>query len=288
MEISRGIAVTAVLALGAIALALQANAQTVLNSEPNIPPNQALPNTTSTAANFTSTGKITSMIFPLTDPLKPNATKVPYILAGNFSLNISGGKVSQFNASFTMVLTNGSDYHNHSFVNFRPSNSSVAINATGTTLLNGTTDITKDGSVLWHNVTTDIAIQNSTVVRIHLNDGQTNNHFLGQAVYGIVDLPKITQANTTSAVNASKPATTITAGPNQTLVVNGTGFTQNSQVTSTINGDTTTEHSAVVGANGTFSTVLKLQSNDTPGKTLQIISTEQPGGTSVTTSFVVP
>src|SRR5215216_1218045 len=42
----------------------------------------------------------------------------PYILGGNWNLNVEGGNVTDFTANIMMVHTDGSGYHTHNITNF--------------------------------------------------------------------------------------------------------------------------------------------------------------------------
>ena len=84
------------------------------------------------------------------------------------------------------------------------------------------------------------------------------------------------QANT--AIRSSSATSTLRATSvsitGDAIVVKGLGFTPNVQVTSTINGDKATASSTQVASDGSFSSMLKLQSNDTSGKTLRNCATD--------------
>lgn len=119
---------------------------------------------------------------------------------------------------------------------------------------------------------------------------------VGFIAVAVITVAVLTFQTTSLASNAPQatvtantvPFTTVTPSSNGTILVKGVGFMPSAQVTSTINGDQTTAQSSQVAGDGSFTSTLKLQSNDTSGKTLHIISKEQASGASVVTDFVVP
>ena len=77
---------------------------------------------------FTAKGLIGSLIFNNTEkvivPYNGSSTtditnKKPYILAGNWGLNVINRKITYFDVNFTMVHTDGTDRHTHEFTNFK-------------------------------------------------------------------------------------------------------------------------------------------------------------------------
>src|SRR5215217_5752546 len=51
----------------------------------------------------------------------------PYILGGNWNLNVQGGNVTDFAANFNMVHTDGTEYHTHNITNFSIGNNTVQL-----------------------------------------------------------------------------------------------------------------------------------------------------------------
>lgn len=89
------------------------------------------------------------------------------------------------------------------------------VSLSNTTLISGTVDVMKDGSVQWSNVSAAIMIQNNNVVSIALDSKATSDHFAGQPIYGITTSltnaqgTQMIQGATTSASNIGQ---TITQG----------------------------------------------------------------------------
>jgi hypothetical protein len=69
-------------------------------------------------------------------------------------------------------------------------NTPVKLNANGTTTITGTTGVALNNIVAWRNVKTTITINSLSTIIISLNPKDTTNHFVGQSIYGVVDLIK--------------------------------------------------------------------------------------------------
>jgi hypothetical protein len=112
--------------------------------------------------------------------------ELPYIIAGDWSLDVQDGNVSDFTANFTMVHTDGTSRHTHDVSNFQASNSSaVQLEQDGVTFIFGTADIMTNGSSGWTGVDTLIVIENSNAVSLTFST--EDDHFKGQPLYGVVD-----------------------------------------------------------------------------------------------------
>src|SRR5919199_41048 len=76
---------------------------------------------------FSANGDISSLIFvtqkPINATINPsslsNATK--FVLSGDWNLTVNTGKVTDFTAKFIKVLNDGSRWHTHDIINFKPS-----------------------------------------------------------------------------------------------------------------------------------------------------------------------
>jgi len=150
----------------------------------------------------------------------------PYILAGDWNLDVQDGNVSEFAATFTMVHTDGTERHTHDLSNFVSSNSTtIDISGNGTSFIFGTVDVATDGEPKWTGVDALITIENNNVITLSLATEDTEDHFGGQPIYGIVDSltdengNELIEGGTAPAGNATGGA----AGGNQT----GGGFLGN-------------------------------------------------------------
>jgi hypothetical protein len=114
------------------------------------------------------------------------AIPVGYIEAGNWSLSVVDKEVRNFKINFTMVHPDGSDWHYHEFSNFQPvPDIPVLLEEDGTTFT-GAIDIGEDDLDRWFGVQTTVNISDLNTITIFLDPVDTENHFNGQPIYGIV------------------------------------------------------------------------------------------------------
>lgn len=112
----------------------------------------------------------------------------PYVLSGEWNLDVQDGSVSDFAANFTMVHTDGTGRHTHDLSNFVSSNSTtVDTSGNGTSFIFGTVDVATDGQPKWTGVDALIIIEKNNVISLSLATEDTDDHFMGQPIYGIVD-----------------------------------------------------------------------------------------------------
>jgi hypothetical protein len=111
----------------------------------------------------------------------------PYILGGNWNLNVQGGNVTDFTANIMMVHTDGSGFHTHNITNFNAGNSTVQLVQGQETSISGSADVYTNGTIKWPGVQTTLTLTpNATVMTIMPAADETDNHFQGQPIYGIV------------------------------------------------------------------------------------------------------
>jgi len=136
-------------------------------------------NMTGTESNMTSASNETSTA----EELKP-----PYIVAGDWDLDVQDGSVSDFAANFTMVHTDGTGRHAHEMSNFVSSDSStIDTSGEGSSFIFGTVDVATNGETAWTAADALIIIEKNNVVSISLATEDTEDHFAGQPIYGIVE-----------------------------------------------------------------------------------------------------
>jgi hypothetical protein len=112
----------------------------------------------------------------------------PYILGGNWNLNVQGGNVTAFAANFLMVHTDGTGYHVHNITDFSTGNATVQLVQGQETSISGTGDYSTNGTTSWPGVDTTLTFTpNATVMTIMPAAEDTENHFQGQPIYGIVE-----------------------------------------------------------------------------------------------------
>lgn len=148
---------------------------------------------------FTAKGLIGSLIFNNTEqvivPYNSSSThitaditnKKPYILAGNWGLNIVNRKITYFDVNFTMVHTDGTDRHTHEFTNFkRVSVTPILLDPKGITFI-GIMDIKLNGIYKWFGVPVSVTIgKNFNTISITASPEYTDQYVkYGQLIYGV-------------------------------------------------------------------------------------------------------
>jgi hypothetical protein len=140
----------------------------------------------------------------------------PYILGGNWNLNVQGGNVTDFTANIMMVHTDGSGYHTHNITNFNVGNATVQLVQGQETSISGSADIYTNGTIKWPGVDTTLTLTpNGTVMTIMPPAEDTDNHFQGQPIYGI--------ASQITGENGTMIAQTTPAGQQQQQQEEGGG-----------------------------------------------------------------
>ena len=183
-------------------------------------------NATDTATSSNATGTST-LDMNDTSTAQQDETELPYIVSGDWSLDVQDGSVSDFAANFTMVHTDGTGRHTHDVSNFEASNgSSIQLEQDGVTFIFGTSDIMTNGSTAWTGGDSLIVIENGNAASLTFST--EDDHFKGQPLYGIVD--SLTDENgeeliqtQTAQEGAGGNATSTGATGNQTAGGNETG-----------------------------------------------------------------
>ena len=111
-----------------------------------------------------------------------------YILGGNWNLRAESGNVTEFRANFMMVHPDGTEYHTHNITNFVIGGSNTVQLVQGQeATIGGVADIYTNGTNMWPGANTTLTFtQNGAVMTIMPAPDQTDNHFQGQPIYGIV------------------------------------------------------------------------------------------------------
>ncbi len=177
-------------------------------------------NKTTGTANATTTGP--SLSTNATTAAQPPG--LPYILSGNWSIDVKNGQVANFMASFTMVHTDGSGRHTHDVTNFKSaSGSTITLNPTGTTYIFGKADVSLNGQVKWAGANALITIEHINASSLSFASSDTDNHFKEQPIYGVVNSLKDQNGNelvktaaptgvtTTPTANVTAPTANVTA-----------------------------------------------------------------------------
>ena len=157
------------------------HSQSIANSNSSINANST--------TTFSSIGTISSLVItvPENEFNITNAFKV--ILTGDWILNVHNGTLTNFEASFLASPMDGSRGHIHQITNFSTNeNAMIQFTPNNDSLsINGTADIKINGKTIWNNVGLSIIMSKGSTIIIDPNDKQTDNHFGGQQVYGIVN-----------------------------------------------------------------------------------------------------
>ena len=128
----------------------------------------------------------------------------PYILGGNWNLNVQGGNVTDFGANFVMVHPDGTGYHTHNITDFSAGNNTVQLVQGQELSINGSADYAVNGTTKWPGVDTTLTFTNNAGVMTIMPAADTDNHFQGQPIYGI--------ANQVTGENGTQIAQTEPAG----------------------------------------------------------------------------
>jgi len=152
--------------------------------------------TTSSSDTFTMSGPIDSLVYVINNDNNNNTSDAnittlllnsdKFVLSGDWSLSINGGALTNFGANFTKVLANGNRWHTHELINFKTNNNTIQLSPDESLSLPGTVDVKLNNTILWNNTKTIINISKGNTITINLNNEDTDNHFIGQPIYGIV------------------------------------------------------------------------------------------------------
>jgi len=141
-----------------------------------------------TTSTFSAAGPISSLIITVPESgfNITNAFKV--ILTGGWNLSVNSGNLTNFALQFAASPMDGSRQHVHQITDFRPYDNerSITLTADNSTSVNGTADIRINDRVVWEHAAVSISISKGNVFIFDPNDVDTDNHFGGQQVYGIV------------------------------------------------------------------------------------------------------
>jgi hypothetical protein len=147
------------------------------------------PTTTGGQSTFSAKGSINSLV--LKDGAQQEQTS--YVLDGKWKLEVVNGNVTDFGSKFTMVHLDGTNRHYMILMNFKQDNATagtIQVQPDGTTTIKGILDVIEKKDILnpeWSDVNTQITINKYNTISINVDDAQTNQHFAGQPIRGVVD-----------------------------------------------------------------------------------------------------
>jgi hypothetical protein len=148
-------------------------------SSPPQPTSKIQPSITTPTNRLAANGIINSLII---------TPSTKWIATGDWILASQNGNIDSFNANMTWYNNNGTRTHTHELLNLRPSGGSQGIVTTeeDNVLIKGLMDVGTNHRISWTNVHGIIDIRGGKTITISLDDKETNRHFAGQAIYGIV------------------------------------------------------------------------------------------------------
>jgi hypothetical protein len=138
---------------------------------------------------FEMDGQISSLVLGMPPDTKTvdMATVPKFILSGNWDMNVNQGKLVDFRANFYTGPINGAENHTHQLSNFRLNeNTPIQLSPDKSVSLSGILDVGTNGHKAWNNVNATVDISKGRAITISLADEDTERHFMGQQIYGIV------------------------------------------------------------------------------------------------------
>jgi hypothetical protein len=152
-------------------------------SSPEVIPQQQGPN-----QGIIAHGIIDSLI------LTPSSS---WIAAGNWTIGVNNGNAALVTANMTWYNDNGTSSHTHEILNFRPfiaapgqeqQQQPILVQPDDNSVsLRGVVDIGASHRIAWNGVQSAIDIKKGgKILSISLDDAQTNHHFGGRPIFGIV------------------------------------------------------------------------------------------------------
>lgn len=190
----------------------------------------------------------------VTQTTEDEEAEIPYIVSGSGNLAVNGGQVTEFNATFDMVHTDGTERHSHELTNFQQ-RSGATLDQDGDTVIFGVVDVMTNGELAWSGVDTIVTINEMNAVGISLSPTDTMNHFEAQRILGVVgsltdETGNELVAETTTSGNAAVDTGTTTGGADTT---GGTGMNETTDGGTTTAGTDTGVDNATAGENETGS-----------------------------------
>jgi hypothetical protein len=150
----------------------------------------ALAQTSGGAANtFEMDGQISSLVLGMPPNTKTvDMTTVPkFILSGDWDMNVENGNLTGFRANFYTGPVNGAENHTHQLGNFTViENTSIQLSPDKSISLSGILDVGTNDNSARDNVNATVDVSKGRSITISLADEDTERHFMGQQIYGIV------------------------------------------------------------------------------------------------------
>ena len=148
--------------------------------------------TSTPTSTFDMNGAISSLVLGMPPNTKTvdMTTVQKFILSGDWSMDVNQGKLTNFKGNFyTGPVNGGTSNHTHQLSNFRISssnNSSIQLTPDKSVSISGIVDVGTNGKKAWNDVNATVVISKGRTIAISLADEDTQSHFMGQQIYGIV------------------------------------------------------------------------------------------------------
>lgn len=138
-------------------------------------------------STFSAIGQINSLVITFSEEDFNLANAFKVILSGEWNLSVDGGKITTFGANFLASPMDGSKGHIHEISNFKSTTENgIELTQDNNLSVDGTSDIKINGINIWEEARISILISNGNTITIDPDDNDTEDHFGGQPVYGIV------------------------------------------------------------------------------------------------------
>ena len=141
---------------------------------------------------FDMNGAISSLVLGMPPNTKTvdMSTVQKFILSGDWNMSVNKGNLTSFTANYyTGPVNGGTSNHTHQLSNFRISssnNSSIQLTPDKSVSISGIVDVGTNGKKAWNDVNATVVISKGRTIAISLADEDTQSHFMGQQIYGIV------------------------------------------------------------------------------------------------------
>jgi flagellar assembly factor FliW len=147
---------------------------------------------TTPTSTFDMNGAISSLVLGMPPNTKTvdMTTVQKFILSGDWSMDVNQGKLTKFSSNFyTGPVNGGTSNHTHQLSNFRISssnNSPIQLTPDKSVSISGIVDVGTNGKKAWNDVNATVVISKGRTIAISLADEDTQSHFMGQQIYGVV------------------------------------------------------------------------------------------------------
>ncbi len=149
--------------------------------------------TSTPTSTFDMNGAISSLVLGMPPNTKTvdMTTVQKFILSGDWSMDVNQGKLTNFKGNFyTGPVNGGTSNHTHQLSNFRVSSSSnnspIQLTPDKSVSISGIVDVGTNGKKAWNDVNATVVVSKGRTIAISLADADTQSHFMGQQIYGIV------------------------------------------------------------------------------------------------------